>query len=151
TGTVTVQDSLPSGLTATAVTATGWSCSVLPTAFLTCTRSDSLGAGGTYPTITVTVNVNRGAPSVNHSGSVSGGGDPNFHNAFDPTNINGPSLAITKSHTPNPFIVGQTGTYTIRVNNTAGKTATTGTVTVQDFLPTGLTATAVTAPGWNCS
>src|SRR5258708_22285578 len=36
------------------------------------------------------------------------------------------------------------------VSNT-GKTAPAGTVTVRDFLPRGLTATAVSGAVWNCS
>ncbi len=53
-GTVTVTDTLPAGLTATAVNGTGWTCTLLS---LTCTRNDALAAGGSYPAITVTVNV----------------------------------------------------------------------------------------------
>ncbi len=148
-GTVTVQDFLPFGLTATAVSG-GWSCGTLPTNFLTCTRSDALNAGSSYPALIVTVSVTGNGTTIN-SASVTGGGDSQFHSASDLTNINGPSLGITKSHTPDPFIVGQTGTYTITVDNKAGKVATAGTVTVQDGLPFGLTATAVTGAGWSCS
>jgi uncharacterized protein (TIGR03437 family) len=54
TGAVTVSDTLPAGLTATAISGTGWSC-VLAT--LTCTRSDALAAGASYPDTVVTVNV----------------------------------------------------------------------------------------------
>jgi uncharacterized protein (TIGR03437 family) len=54
TGTVTVTDVLPAGLTATAISGTGWTCTL---ATLTCTRSDVLAAGASYPVITVTVNV----------------------------------------------------------------------------------------------
>jgi uncharacterized protein (TIGR03437 family) len=54
TGTVTASDILPAGLTATAISGTGWSCTL---ATLTCTRSDVLAAGASYPVITVTVNV----------------------------------------------------------------------------------------------
>lgn len=150
TGSVTVQDFLPSNLTATAVAATGWSCSSLPTSFLTCTRSDSLAAGGVYPSIVVTVNVNGGGPVVTNTASVNGGGDPNFHSASDPTNISSPVLAITKSHAPAPFIVGQTGTYTLTISNT-GKVATSGTVTVQDSLPSGLTLASFSGAGWGCT
>ena len=58
TGTVTVVDTLPSGLTATAIAGTGWSCD-LPT--LTCTRSDVLASQGSYPAMTLTVNVANNA------------------------------------------------------------------------------------------
>src|SRR6202012_3264209 len=53
-----------------------------------------------------------------------------------------PDLTITKNHTGN-FSVGQTGApYTITVSN-AGHGPTSGTVTVVDTLPTGLTATSI--------
>jgi uncharacterized protein (TIGR03437 family) len=54
TGAVTVTDTLPVGLTATAIGGTGWSCTLTP---LTCTRGDSLTVGASFPDITVTVNV----------------------------------------------------------------------------------------------
>jgi uncharacterized protein (TIGR03437 family) len=54
TGAVMVSDTLPAGLTATAISGPGWSCTLTP---LSCTRSDALAAGGSYPAITVTVNV----------------------------------------------------------------------------------------------
>jgi len=53
-GVVTVNDVLPAGLTATAIGGTGWTCTL---GTLTCTRSDVLAAGASYPVITVTVNV----------------------------------------------------------------------------------------------
>src|SRR5579871_2223046 len=53
-GMVTATDTLPAGLTATAIGGTGWSCTL---ATLSCTRSDVLASGASYPVITVTVNV----------------------------------------------------------------------------------------------
>src|SRR5262249_16853427 len=72
------------------------------------------------------------------------------NSASDLTHITAPVLAITKTHAPEPFTVGQTGTYTINVSNT-GPVATVGAVNVSDFLPSGLTATAVSGAGWTCS
>ena len=149
-GTVTVVDTLPAGLTATAISGTGWSC-VLGT--LTCTRSDALAAGSSYPVITVTVTVaNNAASSVTNSVSVSGGGQTNTANdtATDPTTvIQLPDLTIAKSHVGN-FTQGQVGaTYSITATN-SGFAATSGTVTVVDTLPAGLTATAISGTGWAC-
>src|SRR5207237_241254 len=149
-GTVTVTDTLPAGLTATAIAGSGWTC-VLGT--LTCTRSDALAAGASYPAITLTVNVaNNAAASVTNSVSVSGGGETNTGNdsANDSTTINQlPDLTITKTHSGN-FTQGQTGaTYTITATN-SGFAATSGTVTVTDTLPAGLTATAISGSGWTC-
>lgn len=86
-GTVTVVDTLPTGLTATGGGGTGWTC-VLST--LTCTRADVLGAGSSYPVITLTVDVATNAPStVTNMASVSGGGETNTSNntASDPATV----------------------------------------------------------------
>ena len=48
-----------------------------------------------------------------------------------------PDLTITKSHTVT-FTQGGTGSYTITATN-SGAAATSGTVTVSDVVPTGLT------------
>ena len=78
-GAVTVTDTLPAGLTATAMAGAGWTCAL---ANLTCTRSDALAGGGTpYPVIVLTVNVASNAPaSVTNTATVSGGGDFILHN-----------------------------------------------------------------------
>ena len=148
TGTVTVTDALPTGLTATAISGTGWNCTL---ATLTCTRSDSLADGDSYPDITLTVDVAADAPaSVINSSTVEGGGDPTPATDDDPTNILTANLAIDKSHTGD-FRQGQTGAeYTISVTNN-GPAATTGQVSVTDTLPAGLTATAISGTGWNCT
>ncbi|MBZ5642600.1 MAG: choice-of-anchor D domain-containing protein [Acidobacteriia bacterium] len=60
-----------------------------------------------------------------------------------------PNLTIGKVHTGN-FTVGQTGTYTITVSNSGGA-PTTGTTTVTDTLPTGMTFNSNTNSGlWTC-
>jgi len=148
-GTVTVQDFVSFVFSVTAITGNGWSCSTPPTNFITCTRSDSLAVGAIYPAITVTVNVNGGGPSLTNSATVTGGGDFLTHTASDTTKINGPVLAVSKTHTPDPFIAGQQGTYTITVSNT-GTGATAGTVTVTDNLPIGLTLASSSGTGWGC-
>jgi len=92
-GTVTVSDTLPASLIATAISGDGWSTDLNS---LTCTRSDALAAGAGYPPITVTVNVSAGAPaSVTNTATVSGGGDlgPANNTASDPTTISAPSPA----------------------------------------------------------
>jgi len=95
TGTVTVTDALPAGLSATGMSGTGWSCSV---ATLTCTRSDALAAGASYPAITLAVDVDPSAPaSLTNAAAVSGGGETNTANdsASDPTTVTAapPSIA----------------------------------------------------------
>jgi uncharacterized repeat protein (TIGR01451 family) len=150
-GTVTVTDTLPASLTPTAISGTGWACTL---ATLTCTRGDTLAAVASYPAITLTVNVASNAPaSVTNTATVSGGGETNTTNdtANDITTINTPpDLTIIKSHSGS-FVQGQTGaTYTITVTNSGGA-GTSGTVTVTDTLPASLTPTAISGTGWTCT
>ena len=150
-GTVTVTDTLPSGLTLVSMAGTGWTCSVGTSS---CTRSDTLAGGGSYLPITVTVNVaaNASSPQLNQAG-VSGGGSA-AANTSDSTTIvtpTPPSLSVTKMHTGS-FTQGQQGaTYTITVSNAANASATSGTVTVTDTLPSGLTLVSMAGTGWTCS
>src|SRR5262249_9752257 len=112
-GTVTVTDSLPTGLTATGMSGTGWTCTL---SSLTCTRADVLAGGASYPSITLTVNVSATAPAtVINAASVTGGGDTNSSNnsASDATSIGssqspppppppGPITAPLRTSTANP-------------------------------------------------
>ena len=68
-GTVTVKEIVPAGLTLVSMTGLGWNCGGNA-----CTRSDPLSGGSSYPAITVTVNVASGGTQVTNQVSVSGGG-----------------------------------------------------------------------------
>jgi chitodextrinase len=97
TGVVTVTDTLPGDLSATALAGSGWNCSL---GTLSCTRSDALGAATSYPSITLTVNVSAtAAASVTNAAAVSGGGevDATDDTSTDMTTINpsgGPSPPV---------------------------------------------------------
>src|SRR5262249_32563656 len=110
-GTVTVTDTLPNiqnTLVPTALAGTGWTCNL---GTLTCTRSDALAAGASYPAITLTVDVpiNIQANFTN-TAAVSGGGDvnPNNNTASDPTHA-GPPLSITTTSGDVAVPAGMTG------------------------------------------
>jgi len=148
-GTVTVVDTLPAGMTGASLSGTGWGCN---NGQKKCTRNDALAAGASYPAITVEVNVNPnlGSPVTNVA-TVSGGGETNTSNdeADDVTTIIPlPDFTVTKSHTGN-FVQGQEGaTYTIHVSNVGGPSS--GLVRVNDALPADLTATGFSGSGWTC-
>ena len=159
-GTITITDNLPTGLTVAAIpTGTGWNCSttVVGSSTATCTSSTVINAGTTSPNpITVNVVVAAAAfPSVTNVANISGGNEPASNNgnnsASDPTTVNGVAdLRIAKSHSGN-FTVGVNGTYTLTASN-SGTLATSGTITVIDNLPTGLTIAAIpTGTGWDCT
>ncbi len=88
---VTVTDTLPAGLTATAMSGTGWTCDFATTPSAPfCTRSDVLLGGASYPAITLIVNIAGSAPDaitdqVTNSASVSGGGDGTLSSNADAT------------------------------------------------------------------
>jgi uncharacterized repeat protein (TIGR01451 family) len=74
-GTVTVTETVPTGMTLVSMAGTGWTC---PAGGATCTRSDTLNGGTGYPAIAVTLKVAANAASqVTNLVSLSGGGSAN--------------------------------------------------------------------------
>ena len=154
--TVTVTDTLPTGLSPTAAdngTINGWTVS-FSGQLVTATRSDVLNNGGSYPALTVTVSVAENiAPVVVNMATVAGGGEINTANdtASDPTaTMPVADLTITKSHTGNFRQGDAADVYTLTVSN-IGSAPTSGMVTVTDTLPSGLVPTAAdsgTINGW---
>jgi uncharacterized repeat protein (TIGR01451 family) len=165
--TVTVTDTLPAGLTATALAGDGWSCTVVP---LACTRSGvALGIGLSFPVITLTVDVAGNAPAlVVNTVVVSGGGETRTDNntATDPTTtLPAPDLNIAIA---GPGVLHQGDkiadfTFTVTNNGSAPTTDRRPTadgpslaldpapVTVTITLPPGVIATALSGPGWACT
>ena len=149
-GTTTVVDTLPASLTATAISGSGWTCTL---ATLTCTSTAVVAAGANFPSITLTVNVALNAPvSVTNSVTVSGNELNTTNNsATDPANvIQEPDLILTKSHSPNYLTEGQVDSYTLIVSN-IGFAPTSGATTVTDTLPATLTPAAMGGSGWTCN
>jgi uncharacterized repeat protein (TIGR01451 family) len=154
-GPVTVTETPPPGLTITALSGTGWSCQ---NPGFTCTRSDALAPGASYPPITVAASVGSSAAPgvVNNTAVVAGGGDSNTTNntATDPTLIEAPApgmdLTITKRHSPLTVVAGQNFTYVITVLNVGGSPSS-GPVNVTETPPAGVTVTALAGAGWTCT
>ena len=123
-GLISVSDSLPNGLAAINIGGAGWNCNFNN---LTCTRNDALTAGGSYPAITLTVNVAANAPgSVTNFASVSGGGETNTGNnqAADTTTINAaPRYSISGTVKYGTTNVGQADSFISGVNLNATGTA----------------------------
>jgi uncharacterized repeat protein (TIGR01451 family) len=152
--TVTVTDSVPSGLTPSSASGTGWSCSI-SSQDVTCTRSDALAASGSYPAIAVNVSIaSNAAASLTNTASVAGGGDSSSASGSvtvstaDPT---APSLTITKSASAATLTRGTTGSFTLTVTNSGNASTNGTTVTASDSLPAGLTPSSASGTGWTCS
>ncbi|HVP09885.1 MAG TPA: BACON domain-containing carbohydrate-binding protein [Phycisphaerae bacterium] len=120
-GTVTVTETVPTGLTLVSMAGSGWTC---PAAANTCSRSDVLASGASYPPITVTVNVSSGAPrSVTNQVTVSGGGSVNA-TASDVTNVTCPVTVSPVS----AAVSGVAGTLSLTLNGgSCGWTASSAT------------------------
>jgi uncharacterized repeat protein (TIGR01451 family) len=155
---VAVADSLPAGVSATAISGPGWTCSLagIPGVGMGCTRQDALAAGASYPVITIAVNVATDAPaSSSNTGRILTNGLENQANDtfFDPVTIIIPApfdLGVTLTHSGN-FAPGGTVTFTARVTN----------VGAGPFPPSpgfNLIASSISTPlislsgvGWTCS
>jgi uncharacterized repeat protein (TIGR01451 family) len=149
-GTVTVADP-PTGFNITAISGPGWGGCTPATP--TCTRSDSLAAGQSFPPITVTGNVtaSNGTP-VTIPVTLSGGGTSAPVNVT-PTpavTVAAPSLSVTETHSGN-FNAGQQGaTYSVTVQNGASAGATNAKVTLTETVPSGETLVSMSGNGWTC-
>ncbi|MCE1184871.1 MAG: carboxypeptidase regulatory-like domain-containing protein [Rhodocyclales bacterium] len=106
------------------------------------TTAGTAGGTGSNPTSTTSR-----ITGINLSGSTTGSANNNF--AELPGAI--PDLAISKTHTPSSFGDGSsTGAFTISPSN-VGSVATSGSISVVDTLPAGLTPTSASGTGWACA
>ncbi len=84
------------------------------------------------------------------SAIVLGAGAQSVNNNFGEIG-DSPDMLVSKSHSPAKFTVNNVGTYTFTVRN-AGQRNSTGTYTVSDRLPPGLTlASTPSGTGWTCT
>ena len=107
TGTITVSDDLPMGLSFTSASGSGWSCAAIGQT-VTCTSANPIAIGGTS-TINLAVNVAADAPSlvVNQASVACGApciatGNP----ATDPTTITPRSAPVGVVSTPTMTLAG---------------------------------------------
>jgi uncharacterized repeat protein (TIGR01451 family) len=144
TGTTTVTDTLPTGLTYVSGTGTGWSCGAVGQN-VTCTNANSIANGISLATLTLTVAVSSSAANpTNNTATVS---NPTFDNvsannsSTDTATVLKPDLSTstkdvvdTNGGDSNP---GDTLEYTITLNETGGVVA--NGVSVTDDMPAGIT------------
>jgi hypothetical protein len=81
-GTVTVTESVSPGLTLTGMSGSGWSCSAP-----TCSRSDALAGGASYPPITVSTYVASNADPFQVNSAAVSGGNSAAGSVFDATEV----------------------------------------------------------------
>src|SRR5205085_8584008 len=138
-GTTTVVDTLPAGATGASGSGTGWTCGAPSGGMITCTSTDVIANGGTYPTLTISMTAPANGGSITNSATVSSPNDSNGANntaSATTTVIAQADLGITKNG-PSGVTAGQNVVFTIAVTNNGPSTAT--GVTVSDPTPANLT------------
>ncbi|MGD0758118.1 MAG: C25 family cysteine peptidase [Candidatus Sulfotelmatobacter sp.] len=149
---VTINDTLPTGVTPTSATGTGWACAIAAQT-VSCMRSDMLAGASSYPSITVNANVAQSAPAtVTNTAMVGGGGEINLVNdsATDvATVVSSADLSVTNVGTPNPVAAGSDVTYTQVVTNNGPSAA--DNATLIEPIPANMGLVSVSPPaGWSC-
>jgi uncharacterized repeat protein (TIGR01451 family) len=149
--TVSVVDTLPSGVTFVSASGSGWSCSHAGSASVTCTRP-ALGSGVTAPDIRVVVTAPDQAASITNTAEVSAvSPDPDdTNNVASTTTAIGASadLEIAKAG-PATAEAGGRLAFTLSVTNHGPSSAQ--TVSVVDTLPSGVRFVSASGSGWSCS
>ncbi|MGD0988576.1 MAG: C25 family cysteine peptidase [Candidatus Sulfotelmatobacter sp.] len=147
---VTVNDTLPVGLTPTSATGAGWSCSVASQT-VSCTDPSMLASSSSF--ITILANVLQTAPSTEtNTALVSGGGEINLSNDSytDIANVvSSADLSVTNVASPAPVTSGSNLTFTQVLTNNGPSAA--DNATLVQAVPANTTFVSVTAPtGWSC-
>jgi uncharacterized repeat protein (TIGR01451 family) len=145
TGPVTMTDTLPAEVTPTAASGTGWNCGIAGQT-VTCSRTDPLAFGASFPPISITVSVaNRVVPEISNSATVT---TPDESNPVDNTDTDTiaftADLAIFKDNGLTNVVPGEPITYQI-VGRNNGPRDVTG-ATIADTIPAALTGVT-----WVCT
>jgi uncharacterized repeat protein (TIGR01451 family) len=138
-GTITVSNTVPSGVTAAIGSGTGWSCGALSGSVITCTSTTSIPASGNAPSLTIAMNAPASGTAVDSASVSAVTADPNAGNNTASQSVTvtpRADVSITKN-TSSAGIAGQSMVYTIVVTNSGPSTAS--AVSVADPTPTGLT------------
>lgn len=160
-GRVSVRAALSANLQQLTMGGAGWDCDV---AGLICSRTDSLLPTAFYPDIVVTTLELAGGP-FNGTAAVFGGGTSNparsvasfILNVISPYGcdplvpIGGAArLGVSQTQSGNLIRGQREASYLLIQIGNSGPGRTSGSLTVTDQLPPGLTATAISGDGWNC-
>ncbi|MGB8832158.1 MAG: C25 family cysteine peptidase [Candidatus Sulfotelmatobacter sp.] len=151
-GTVTVNDTLPTGLTPTNATGTGWTCTIASQT-VSCIDSSVLTANSFYPSITITASVAQTAPSTETNTAIVGGGSEiNLANDTytDVANVvSSADLSVSNAATPDPVAAGSNVTFSQTVTNNGPSAA--DNATLAEATPANTTFVSLSySAGWTC-
>jgi uncharacterized repeat protein (TIGR01451 family) len=150
-GAVSMVDTLPAGVTFVSATGTGWTCTNVGNASVTCTRP-TLAAGASAPTITIVVTAPAQPATLTNTAAVTSttaDPDPTDNSSSVSTDVTGSAdLSIVKTG-PASVVAGATVTYQLAVANSGPSDAV--AVSVTDTLPAGVSFLSASGGGWSCT
>jgi uncharacterized repeat protein (TIGR01451 family) len=138
-GTITVSNTVPSGVTGATGSGPGWTCGAQSGSVVTCTSTTSISASSSAPPLTISMTAPASGPAVDSASVSASTADPNAgNNSASQTVTITPKadLSITKN-TSSAGIAGQSMVYTVVVTNNGPSSA--AAVSVADTTPAGLT------------
>jgi uncharacterized repeat protein (TIGR01451 family) len=148
---LTVTDTLPAGVTFGSAAGTGWTCTHVGSASISCTRA-ALASGTSAPSIIIVVTAPAQASALSNTASVSSttaDPDPTNNTSSVPTAVtDSADLSIVKAG-PAHVDSGGAITYTLTVSNAGPSNA--ADLTVVDTLPAAVTLVSATGTGWTCT
>jgi uncharacterized repeat protein (TIGR01451 family) len=153
-GAITLSDTVPAGLTPTAASGAGWSCSISGQEVACICPSCSLAPSTETPPVNITVNVlQTAAAALTNKVSTSGGGEINNanDNSTDVLNIvSQADLAVTDSGVPATVAAGSTLVYLQTVTN-SGPSDATGAVFTESIPANSIFQSISVPAGWSCT
>jgi uncharacterized repeat protein (TIGR01451 family) len=138
-GTITLSNTVPSGVTAASGSGAGWTCGALTGSLITCTSTTSIPMSGVSTPLVISMTAPGSGPATDSVTVSAATADPNnSNNTVSQAVMITPQsdLSITKSRLA-PAIAGQNIVYTVAVTNNGPSTAS--GVSVADPTPAGLT------------
>jgi uncharacterized repeat protein (TIGR01451 family) len=138
-GTASISNTFPAGVTSFTFSGTGWSCGALSGSVATCTTSTPIASSGSAPSLVLSMTAPASGPATDSATVSAGTGDPNNANNSASQSVAvtpRADLLVTKSGAAS-VNAGQSIVYTVVVTNN-GPSSATG-VSVADPTPAGLT------------
>ncbi len=160
----TIVDTFVAGVSITAISnGAGWACTpagALPLAgpsSISCVKAAGVSAGASNEVVATFNATKTSTGSVDNTVTITSG-DPSCISPLPAhctdtvtvTDATTPRLQLTKTASPNPFVVAQPASYAITVTN-IGAVATTGNLSVSDTLPAGITLVSASGVNWSCA
>jgi uncharacterized repeat protein (TIGR01451 family) len=138
-GTITVSNTVPSGVTGAIGSGPGWTCGAQSGSIVTCTSTTSISASSSAPPLTISMTAPASGPAIDSASVSASTSDPipgNNSSSQTVTITPKADLSITKN-TSSAGVAGQSMVYTVVITNNGPSSA--AAVSVADTTPAGLT------------